>query len=109
MLDKLRNWLDGTGRDRAEILRRLTSDAVRGHKNKRIGDTSESTGHVHNAMLPQGGLQQVVASHNIHVVSHPATLFLCRYDANASARCSSPECWTRLAQRKDGELTRIMC
>lgn len=69
MLDKMRAWLDSTGNNRGELLRRLTSDAVRHHKNVRIGDTSASTGHVHNALLPEGGLQQVVAQHNIHVVS----------------------------------------
>lgn len=69
MLGRVKNWIDSTGRDKQEILRRLTSDSVKNHKNKRIGDTSTETGHVHNTMLPDGGLQQVLAQHNIHVVS----------------------------------------
>ncbi|KAK8869938.1 hypothetical protein IAR55_000506 [Kwoniella newhampshirensis] len=66
MLDKMRAWVDGTGRDKQELLNRLTSDSVKAGKNKRIGDTSGS-GHVHNQMLPEGGLQQVLAQQNIHV------------------------------------------
>ncbi|WRT66987.1 uncharacterized protein IL334_003953 [Kwoniella shivajii] len=66
MLDKMRNWID-TVHNKNEILNRLTSDKVKSGGNKRIGDTSQATGHVHNQMLPEGGLQQVVASHNIHV------------------------------------------
>ena len=67
MLDKMRAWIDSRGNDKQEILNRLTSDHVKSGNNKRIGDTSES-GHVHNAMLPEGGLQQVFAQHNVHVV-----------------------------------------
>jgi len=69
MLDKMHHWIDTQGRDKHEILQRLTSDSVKAGKNKRIGDNSTSTGHVHNAMLPEGGLQQVLAQHNVHVVS----------------------------------------
>ncbi|WVF72344.1 hypothetical protein IAT40_007158 [Kwoniella sp. CBS 6097] len=67
MLDKMKAWIDGQGSHKNEILNRLTADNVKQGKNKRIGDNSQSTGHVHNQMLPEGGLQQVVASHNIHV------------------------------------------
>ncbi|WWC85344.1 uncharacterized protein L201_000207 [Kwoniella dendrophila CBS 6074] len=66
MLDKMRNWID-TVHQKQEILNRLTADKVKSGGNRRIGDTSQSTGHVHNQMLPEGGLQQVVASHNMHV------------------------------------------
>jgi hypothetical protein len=69
MLDKMRHWIDTQGRDKHEVLQRLTSDNVKAGKNKRIGDNSASTGHVHNSMLPEGGLQQVLAQHNVHVVS----------------------------------------
>ena len=71
MLGRVKSWIDSTGRDKQELLRRLSSDSVKNHKNKRIGDTS-SDAHVHNAMLPEGGLQQVLAQHNVHVVSHNA-------------------------------------
>ncbi|WWC69599.1 uncharacterized protein I206_103542 [Kwoniella pini CBS 10737] len=66
MLDKMKNWID-TVHQKQEILNRLTSDKVKAGGNRRIGDTSQSTGHVHNQLLPDGGLQQVVASHNVHV------------------------------------------
>lgn len=69
MLDKLRAWIDSRGRDKQEIVNRLTSGNVKSGNNKRIGDNSQSTGHVHNSMLPEGGLQQVLAQHNVHVVS----------------------------------------
>ena len=71
MLDKMKQWFNSTGRDRNEILNRLTSESVKAGKNKRIGDTSGNTGHVHNSMLPEGGLQQVLSQHKIHVVSCP--------------------------------------
>lgn len=67
MLDKMREWFNGQGRDQQEVLNRLTSANVKAGKNKRIGDNSASTGHVHNQMLPDGGLQQVLAQHNVHV------------------------------------------
>lgn len=69
MLDKMHAWFNSTGNDRSEILRRLTADNVKQGKNKRIGDNSTDTGHVHNSLLPEGGLQQVLAQHNVHVVS----------------------------------------
>ncbi|WWC61274.1 uncharacterized protein I303_103855 [Kwoniella dejecticola CBS 10117] len=72
MLDKMRNWID-TVHQKQEILNRLTADKVKAGGNKRIGDNSQSTGHVHNQLLPEGGLQQVVASHNMHV---PGAQFL---------------------------------
>ncbi|KAK6902780.1 heterokaryon incompatibility protein HET-C [Kwoniella mangroviensis CBS 8886] len=72
MLDKMRNWID-TVHQKQEILNRLTADKVKSGGNKRIGDTSQATGHVHNQLLPEGGLQQVVASHNVHV---PGAQFL---------------------------------
>ena len=68
MLDQVRKWIEGSGRDKQAILNRLTSDSVRQHKNKRLGDNSTDGGHVHNQMLPEGGLQQVLAQHNVHVV-----------------------------------------
>ncbi|ORX39730.1 putative heterokaryon incompatibility protein HET-C [Kockovaella imperatae] len=67
MLDKMKHWFQSTGRDQHEILNRLTSENVRAGKNKRIGDNSTDTGHVHNSMLPEGGLQQVLAQHNVHI------------------------------------------
>lgn len=74
MIDKVKAWIDGTGRDKQEILNRLTADSVKNHKNKRIGDTSDTSGHVHNQMLPEGGLQQVLAQHNVHVASHHSSV-----------------------------------
>ncbi|RSH77731.1 uncharacterized protein EHS24_002789 [Apiotrichum porosum] len=66
MLEHMRKWLDSQGKDRNEILNRLTSDNVKAGKNRRIGDTSPE-GHVHNSMLPEGGLQEVFQQHNVHV------------------------------------------
>lgn len=68
MLQHMRTWIDSTGRDKQEILRRLGKEAVRSGGNKRIGDTSTDTGHSHGS-LPSGGLQGALAQHNIHVVS----------------------------------------
>jgi hypothetical protein len=68
MLDKMHAWFNATGSDRGEILNRLSAENVKAGKNKRIGDDSTSTGHVHNSLLPEGGLQQVLAQHNVHVV-----------------------------------------
>lgn len=66
----MRNWIESTGRDKQEILNRLSSDSVRNGKNKRIGDTSTDTGHVHaGGGLPDGGLQGLLAQHNVHMVS----------------------------------------
>lgn len=67
MLDKMREWINSTGSNKNEILHRLTSDMVKQGKNRRIGDTSATTGHVHNQLLPEGGLQQVIAQQNVHV------------------------------------------
>lgn len=69
MLQKMKQWIDSRGHDKQEILHRLSSANVKSGNNKRIGDQSQSTGHVHNAMLPQGGLQEVLKQHNVHVVS----------------------------------------
>lgn len=69
MFEHMRNWIEQTGRDKNEIINRLGSDNVRNGKNKRIGDNSADTGHVHAAGLPDGGLQAVLAQHNVHVVS----------------------------------------
>ena len=68
MFEKMRQWIDSTGSHRNTIINRLTSDSVRAHKNKRLGDHSQSTGHVHNSMLPEGGLQGALAAQKIHVV-----------------------------------------
>jgi hypothetical protein len=73
MLDKMHHWIDSQGGNKREILNRLTADNVKAGKNRRIGDTSGATGHAHNAMLPEGGLQQVLAQHNVHVVCLPST------------------------------------
>lgn len=67
MLDKMREWINGTGSNKNEILHRLTADMVKQGKNRRLGDTSVTTGHVHNQLLPEGGLQQVIAQQNVHV------------------------------------------
>jgi hypothetical protein len=99
MLDKMRAWLDKI-QNRGEILNRLTSDAVRQHRNVRPGDTSAQGGHVHNAMLPEGGLQAVVASHNIHVVS-----WLCITEGKLTvARCTYFERCSRSYGRQNGKL-----
>lgn len=69
MLDKMRAWFDNCGRDKQEILNRLTSDSVKAHRNKRLGDNSDSGGGEHNHGSLGGGLQGVLASHNVSVVS----------------------------------------
>lgn len=69
MLEHMRKWWQEQGKDQRASLERLTSAAVREGKNKRIGDNSVSTGHVHNQLLPEGGLQEVIAQHNIGIVS----------------------------------------
>ena len=68
MMDKMHAWFEGCGRDKNEILNRLTSDAVRGHRNKRLGDNSDAGGGEHNHGSLGGGLQGVLASHNVPVV-----------------------------------------
>ncbi|KAL7422224.1 hypothetical protein Q5752_002870 [Cryptotrichosporon argae] len=67
MMDRMRAWIDTRGSQKNELLNRLTSESVRAGKNKRIGDNSSATGHVHNHLLPEGGLQAALASHNVHV------------------------------------------
>jgi hypothetical protein len=76
MLGKVREWIDSQGHNKQEVLNRLTAAAVKDHRNKRIGDTSNTSGHVHNSMLPEGGLQQVLAQHNVHVVSAVSCLYI---------------------------------
>jgi hypothetical protein len=76
MLNKLREWIDHQGNKKQAVLDRLTSQAVREHRNKRLGDNSTDGGHVHNAMLPQGGLQQVLAQHQVHVVGLAGNVYI---------------------------------
>ncbi|GHJ86223.1 hypothetical protein NliqN6_2625 [Naganishia liquefaciens] len=66
MTDEFRNWFQSQGSNQREILNRLTADSVRANRNKRIGDNSTTTGHSHGA-LPDGGLQAVLAQHQVHV------------------------------------------
>jgi hypothetical protein len=68
MMDKLHAWFEGCGRDKNEILNRLTADAVRQHRNKRLGDNSDAGGGEHNHGSLGGGLQGVLASHNASMV-----------------------------------------
>ncbi len=70
MLGKMRERIDSRDHDKQEILIRLTSQNVKIGNNKWIGDNSLATGHVHNTLLPDGGLQQVLAQHNMHVVGY---------------------------------------
>lgn len=101
MLEHMRKWLDSQGKDRNEILNRLTSDNVKAGKNRRIGDTSPE-GHVHNSMLPEGGLQEVFQQHNVHVVGAPlASRYLC----SLPARLSGPQRRPGHSRRQDGELS----
>ncbi|ORY22766.1 putative heterokaryon incompatibility protein HET-C [Naematelia encephala] len=67
MLDKMHQWFNGLGHDKAEVIRRLNSDNVKANQNKRLGAKTQGQGHVHNTMLPDGGLQQALAQHNVHV------------------------------------------
>ena len=71
MMDKVHAWFEGCGRDKNDILNRLTSDAVRQHRNKRLGDNSDAGGGEHNHGSLGGGLQGVLASHNASMVSPP--------------------------------------
>ncbi|KAK4689945.1 hypothetical protein P7C73_g156, partial [Tremellales sp. Uapishka_1] len=71
MMNKMRQWIDTRGQHKQETINRLTSESVRAGKNRRIGDQSQDHGHVHNALLPQGGLQQVLQQHNVHVPGAP--------------------------------------
>jgi hypothetical protein len=68
MINVVKTWFNELGNNKNEIIQRLSSENVKAGKNKRIGDNTASTGHVHNSMLPEGGLQQVLAQHQIHVV-----------------------------------------
>ena len=68
MLEKMRAWIDSRGHEKQEVLNRLTSHNVKIGNNRRIGDHSQTTGHVHNSLLPEGGLQQALAQHGVHVV-----------------------------------------
>lgn len=68
MFEHMRQWIESTGRDKNEIINRLGSENVRNGKNKRIGDNSPDTGHSHGS-LASGGLQGVLAQHNVHMVS----------------------------------------
>lgn len=67
MIEVVTKWYNEQGSNQREIINRLSSENVKAGKNRRIGDNSASTGHVHNTMLPDGGLQQVLAEHKIHV------------------------------------------
>ncbi|KAI5455097.1 hypothetical protein NCC49_002368 [Naganishia albida] len=66
MTDEFHQWFQSLGSNQREILNRLTENSVRNHRNKRIGDNSDTTGHSHGA-LPDGGLQAVLAQHQVHV------------------------------------------
>jgi len=68
MIEVVKTWFNEQGNNKNEIINRLSSENVKAGKNRRLGDNSASTGHVHNQMLPEGGLQQVLAQHQIHVV-----------------------------------------
>jgi hypothetical protein len=87
MMEKMQHWIS-TVNNRGEILRRLTADSVKSGGNKRIGDESAATGHVHS-MLPDGGLQQVLAQHNVHVVSTNTFVRLCADLASLELRRST--------------------
>jgi hypothetical protein len=77
MLERMRKWLDETGSQRSTIINLLTSDSVRAHKNKRLSSNSSGQGgHVHNQLLPEGGLQGALAQHKIHVVSAACPCYL---------------------------------
>lgn len=69
MTERMKMWFEAQGNNRSEIIRRLTSDSVKNHGNKRIGFTStDETSHSHGS-LPPGGLQGVLAAQGVHVVS----------------------------------------
>lgn len=67
MLEHMRKWFDSKGGDKHEIINRLSSDNVKAGKNKRIGDNSSGHDDHSHGSLPDGGLQGVLAQHNIHV------------------------------------------
>ncbi|BGP16034.1 hypothetical protein JCM10213v2_004028 [Rhodosporidiobolus nylandii] len=56
----LKSWIDGqSAQDKRIILERLTKDAVRNHKNKRVGHESDQEGHgahgsYNSVLMPQG-------------------------------------------------------
>lgn len=97
MLDVVHKWFNEQGNNKNEVLNRLSSDMVKAGRNRRLGDNSASTGHVHNQMLPEGGLQQVLAQHQIHVVSTESVSVL------IAARCEHLECRPGHHGRQDGE------
>lgn len=94
----MRAWFDGCGRDKQEILNRLTSDSVKAHRNKRLGDNSDSGGGEHNHGSLSGGLQGVLAQHNVSVVS---ILALC-VKKTTSAHCPARRQHPQLCPRPDG-------
>ncbi|KAL7416920.1 heterokaryon incompatibility protein Het-C-domain-containing protein [Mrakia frigida] len=68
MLEFMKSWIDGQGRDKQEVLNRLTAAKVRSGDNRRIGDTSTVThSHDHATSVPAGGLQGMLSSNNVHV------------------------------------------
>ena len=69
MLDKMRAWIDSRGYDKQEVMSRLSSNSVKIGNNKRIRDQSPTTEHLHNSMLSDVGLQQLLAQHDFHIVS----------------------------------------
>ncbi|TXT13760.1 hypothetical protein VHUM_01127 [Vanrija humicola] len=71
MFNHMGKWLNELGSNKNQAIDRLTAESVKGGKNKRIGDNSTDTGHVHNPLLPDGGLQAVIAQHGGHMVSQP--------------------------------------
>jgi hypothetical protein len=100
MLDKMRAWFDGCGRDKQEILNRLTADAVRGHRNKRLGDNTQAGGGEHNHGSLGGGLQGVLASHNVSVVSLPSISYALML--TQQARRQLPQLCSGFDGRKNG-------
>ncbi|KAL1411226.1 hypothetical protein Q8F55_002177 [Vanrija albida] len=67
MFNHMGKWLNELGSNKNQAIDRLTSESVKGGKNKRIGDNSTDTGHVHNQLLPDGGLQAVIAQQGGHM------------------------------------------
>ncbi|KAH9941705.1 heterokaryon incompatibility protein HET-C [Epithele typhae] len=60
MLDYMRTWVEGLGNQKHEILRRLSKDGVRNHKNIRLGSTEHGPGE--GTQAQQGGFN---AQHKI--------------------------------------------
>ncbi|WOO81062.1 uncharacterized protein LOC62_03G004590 [Vanrija pseudolonga] len=67
MFNHMGKWLNELGGNKNQAIDRLTADSVKGGKNKRIGDNSTDTAHVHNPLLPDGGLQAVIAAQGGHM------------------------------------------